>query len=74
MNRRGFIRSLFASSAVIVIAPADALEHLSTGDPHRTWFDMGRGVPRPTLVDWGWDASFAILHLPFLFFRGVEKI
>lgn len=44
MNRRDFLRSLFASSSVIVVAPACVLEDLPRppGDPHRTYVDMGR--------------------------------
>lgn len=34
MNRRNFLRSLFASTAAIVVAPADIL-------PTRSYFDMG---------------------------------
>jgi len=44
MNRRNFLRSLFASSAAIVVAPADIFDVLppAPGDPHHTYFDMGR--------------------------------
>ena len=44
MNRRNFLRSIFASSAAIVVAPADIFDVLppAPGDPHRTYFDMGR--------------------------------
>ena len=56
MNRRGFLRSLFASTATIVIAPACALDELPAvpgHDPHRTYFDMGRdGGVGPTHLQW----------------------
>ncbi len=45
MNRRGFLRSLFASTATIVIAPACVLDELppvAEIDPHRVYFDMGK--------------------------------
>lgn len=44
MNRRNFLRSLFASSAAIVVAPADVFDMLppASGGPHRTYFDMSR--------------------------------
>lgn len=44
MNRRRFIQTLFASTAAVVVAPADALEYLPAppGDPARTYVDMGR--------------------------------
>ena len=43
MNRRSFLRSLFASTATIVVAPAVALELLDEAVPStRTYFDMGR--------------------------------
>lgn len=53
MNRRGFLRSLFASVATIVVAPADVFADLppSPGDPHRTYVDMGRNVAEPGWPD-----------------------
>lgn len=45
MNRRSFLRSLFASSATIVVAPAAALEALEALVPStRTYVDMGRNA------------------------------
>jgi len=55
MNRRNFLRSLFASSAAIVVAPADIFDVLppAPGDPHRTYFDMGRaGTQQDLLPEW----------------------
>lgn len=47
MNRRSFLRSLFASTATIVVAPAAALEALDTLVPStRTYVDMGRNVTK----------------------------
>lgn len=46
MKRRGFLRSLFASTATIVVAPACVLDELpALGEPKRTYFDMGRNAP-----------------------------
>ena len=43
MNRRSFLRSLFASAVPIVVAPAAALEALEAlASPRRAYFDMGR--------------------------------
>lgn len=55
MNRRSFLRSLFASSAAIVVAPADALAELDR--TQRTYFDMGRNASieehvRAFMLDW----------------------
>ena len=45
MQRRSFLRSLFASTATIVVAPAVALEALDALVPStRTYVDMGRNA------------------------------
>jgi hypothetical protein len=46
MNRRGFLRSLLASTATIAIAPACVLDELAALGPSRTYFDMGRNVSK----------------------------
>ena len=53
MNRRHFLRAAFASTAPIVVAPAACLDELHDAlRPNRTYVDMGRNAPVPTLADW----------------------
>lgn len=59
MNRRGFLRAAFASTATIVIAPVAALEALdelaqAQRHPGRVFVDMGRYVTPVGYCDVMW--------------------
>lgn len=70
MQRRSFLRSLFASSAAIVVAPADIFDVLppAPGDPRRTYFDMGRNaIPDfPTIPDFPVSTPFFGMLLDYI--------
>lgn len=66
MNRRSFLRSAFASTATIVVAPAAVLDELHDAlRTRRTYVDMGR---TPPLIDWveiydGYDLGYMMPYL-----------